>query len=198
MQINADLPLIHQQQRQCGRNQSKQAWLVSTWAILKCNKIELFFIILISHLLKSNFIPLSDFTTSLSQSCRVISLSLSGGWAIIGTFGSWPLRSTSASIICAEPQWRPKRRKRKHHHITLFLKLDHDMVVRKTKEYCRSKANASSYLYSPCRASVSLLLLFAAWYHSISAASFLCIVPLLRKYSSVCSLIGPTNRQHTN
>ncbi len=78
-----------------------------------------------------------------------------------------------------------------------FLKLDH---VRKTKEYCRSKANASSGLYSPCnvRASVSLLLLFAAWYHWISAASFLCIVPLLRKYSSVCSLIGPTNMKHTN
>lgn len=57
------------------------------------------------YLLKSSLMPLSVLTISFSHSCSVLSLSVSGGWAMIGSPfpPSPPRRRTSASIIWTSP-----------------------------------------------------------------------------------------------
>lgn len=56
-----------------------------------------------SHLLKSSFIPLLCCFTPSSHSLSVMSLSVSGGCAMIGSLGSRPLMMMSASIMWVGP-----------------------------------------------------------------------------------------------
>ncbi len=125
---------------------STQAWLVSTWALFKSKNIVLCSVKKFKppfEIQFYSFVWFHNFFKPVLQSYITVVVR----WVSHNRhFWSWPLRRTSASIICAEPQWDQEKTSS---HNTLFLKLDH---VRKTKRYCRSKVNASSgctYLVEP-------------------------------------------------
>lgn len=77
-------------------------WLTITCRTVRGKNANNITIFLLRYLLKSSLMPLLVPTICASHSCRVMSLSVSGGWARMGS-PSPPRRRTSTSTMCTSP-----------------------------------------------------------------------------------------------